>query len=160
VREICYRPIGTIHSPFEDVKGVPIQPTGAIGIRGTIEVAPEFAEGLKDLAGFSHILLIYHFHLSKGYSLLVTPFLDDTPRGVFATRAPRRPNSIGLSVVRLIAIDGSRLTIEDVDIVDGTPLLDIKPYVPDFDLRQAERIGWLTGKVGRAAAARSDERFV
>jgi len=159
VKEICYRPIGTVHSPFDDVKGVPIQPTGAIGIRGAIEMAPEFAEGLKDLEGFSHILLIYDFHLSTGYSLLVTPFLDDTPRGVFATRAPRRPNGIGLSVVRLISIEGCRLTIEDVDIVDGTPLLDIKPYVPDFDLRQAERMGWLTGKVGRISATRSDERF-
>lgn len=159
MKEICYRPIGTVHSPFDDVKGVPIQPTGAIGIRGAIEMAPEFAEGLKDLEGFSHILLIYDFHLSTGYSLLVTPFLDDTPRGVFATRAPRRPNGIGLSVVRLISIEGCRLTIEDVDIVDGTPLLDIKPYVPDFDLRQAERIGWLTGKVGGISATRSDERF-
>jgi len=160
VREICYRPIGTIHSPFAEVKGVPIQPTGAVGIRGVIEVGPEFAEGLKDLEGFSHILLIYHFHLSKGYSPLVTPFLDDTPRGVFATRAPRRPNSIGLSVVRLISIEGCRLTIGDVDIVDGTPLLDIKPYVPQFDAREVDRIGWLEGKTAQVSETKADGRFV
>jgi len=160
VKEICYRSIGTIHSPFEEVKGVPIQPTGAIGIRGAIQVAPEFADGLKDLEGFSHILLIYHFHLSKGYSLLVAPFLDDTPHGVFATRAPRRPNSIGFSVVRLISIEGCRLTIEDVDIVDGTPLLDIKPSVPQFDTREVDRIGWLEGKTDQVSEAKADGRFV
>jgi tRNA-Thr(GGU) m(6)t(6)A37 methyltransferase TsaA len=160
VREIRYRPIGTIHSPFAAVKGVPIQPTGAVGIRGAIEVAPEFAEGLKDLEGFSHILLIYHFHLSKGYSLLVTPFLDETARGVFATRAPRRPNGIGLSVVRLISVEGCRLTIEDVDIVDGTPLLDLKPYVPQFDAREVDRIGWLKGKTDRLSETKADSRFV
>ncbi|MBP1726393.1 MAG: hypothetical protein H6Q51_1691 [Deltaproteobacteria bacterium] len=158
--EICYRPIGTIHSPFAEVKGVPIQPTGAVGVRGTIEVAPEFAEGLKDLEGFSHILLLYHFHLSKGYSLVVTPFLDDTPRGVFATRAPRRPNCIGLSAVRLISVDGCRLTIEDVDIVDGTPLLDIKPYVPRFDAREVDRIGWLEGKTDQVSETKADGRFI
>jgi tRNA-Thr(GGU) m(6)t(6)A37 methyltransferase TsaA len=160
VREICYKPIGTIHSPFAEVRGVPIQPTGAVGIRGAIEVAPEFAEGLKDLEGFSHILLIYHFHLSKGYSLLVTPFLDETARGVFATRAPRRPNGIGLSVVRLISVEGCRLTIEDVDIVDGTPLLDLKPYVPQFDAREVDRIGWLKGKTDRLSETKADSRFV
>jgi tRNA-Thr(GGU) m(6)t(6)A37 methyltransferase TsaA len=160
VREIRYRPIGTITSPFAEVKGVPIQPTGAAGIRGAIDVAPEFAEGLKDLEGFSHILLIYHFHLSKGYSLLVTPFLDDTPRGVFATRAPRRPNCIGFSVVRLISVEGCRLTIEDVDIVDGTPLLDIKPYVPQFDAREIGRIGWLEGKTGQISEIKADGRFI
>ncbi|HVO82953.1 MAG TPA: tRNA (N6-threonylcarbamoyladenosine(37)-N6)-methyltransferase TrmO [Syntrophobacteria bacterium] len=158
--EIRYRPIGTIHSHFAEAKGVPIQPTGAIGVRGTIEMAPEFAEGLKDLEGFSHILLIYHFHLSKGYSPLVMPFLDDTPRGVFATRAPRRPNSIGLSVVRLISVEGCRLTIEDVDIVDGTPLLDLKPYVPQFDAREVDRIGWFEGKTDQISRTKADGRFV
>lgn len=120
---------------------------------------PEFARGLQDLDGFSHIILIYHFHLSKGYSLTVKPFLDDIPRGVFATRAPKRPNSIGMSVVRLVRVEGSTLYIEDVDIVDSTPLLDIKPYVPEFDFRKAERIGWLTGKAKKAAKTGADERF-
>ncbi|HYA02586.1 MAG TPA: tRNA (N6-threonylcarbamoyladenosine(37)-N6)-methyltransferase TrmO, partial [Syntrophobacteria bacterium] len=151
MREISYEPIGVIHSPFAKLEGMPIQTTGARGVRGTVEVKPEFADGLKDLEGFSHILLIYHFHLSEGYSLLVTPFLDDDLRGVFATRAPRRPNRIGISVVRLLGVEGSRLSIEDIDIVDGTPLLDIKPYVPEVDARQAERIGWLAGKVDRVS---------
>lgn len=159
MKRISYRPIGVIHSPFARPEGMPIQTTGARGVRGTVEVKPEFADGLKDLEGFSHILLIYHFHLSKAYSLLVTPFLDDELRGVFATRAPRRPNRIGISVVRLLGIEGSRLSIEDIDIVDGTPLLDIKPYVPEFDAPQAERIGWLAGKVDRLSDSRADKRF-
>jgi len=159
MREISYEPIGVIHSPFAKLEGMPIQTTGARGVRGTVEVKPEFADGLKDLEGFSHILLIYHFHLSEGYSLLVTPFLDDDLRGVFATRAPRRPNRIGISVVRLLGVEGSRLSIEDIDIVDGTPLLDIKPYVPEVDARQAERIGWLAGKVDRVSERRADKRF-
>ncbi len=159
MKKICYRPIGVIHSPFKELRGMPVQPTGASGVRGTIEVAPGFAEGLKDLLGFSHILLLYHFHLSQRYSLLVTPFLDDQLRGVFATRAPGRPNRIGISVVRLLGVEGLRLCIEDIDVVDGTPLLDIKPYVPEFDARQAERIGWLAGKVDRVPATRADGRF-
>jgi tRNA-Thr(GGU) m(6)t(6)A37 methyltransferase TsaA len=159
MKEITYEPIGVIHSPFAKPKGTPIQPGGAKGVRGTVEVRPAFADGLKDLEGFSHVLLIYHFHLSEGYSLLVTPFLDDELRGVFATRAPRRPNAIGISVVRLLEVQGARLAIEDVDVVDGTPLLDIKPYVPQFDARQAERIGWLAGKVVQASETRANGRF-
>jgi tRNA-Thr(GGU) m(6)t(6)A37 methyltransferase TsaA len=159
MKRISYRPIGVIHSPFATPEGTPIQTTGARGVRGTVEVKPEFTDGLKDLEGFSHILLIYHFHLSEAYSLLVTPFLDDELRGVFATRAPTRPNRIGISVVRLLGVEGSRLSIEDIDIVDGTPLLDIKPYVPEFDARQAGRIGWLAGKVHRLSESRADKRF-
>jgi tRNA-Thr(GGU) m(6)t(6)A37 methyltransferase TsaA len=159
MQEITYEPIGVIHSPFAKPEGTPIQPGGAKGVRGTVEVRSAFADGLRDLEGFSHVLLIYHFHLSEGYSLLVTPFLDDELRGVFATRAPRRPNAIGISVVRLIEIQGARLAIEDVDVVDGTPLLDIKPYVPQFDARQAERIGWLAGKVVQVSGTRANGRF-
>jgi tRNA-Thr(GGU) m(6)t(6)A37 methyltransferase TsaA len=114
---------------------------------------------LKDLDGFSHIFLLYHFHLSQGYSLMVKPYLDDASRGVFATRAPRRPNPVGISVVRLVSIEGCTLHIEDVDIVDSTPLLDIKPYVPGFDSREVERTGWLAGKAEKAAKAEADERF-
>ena len=156
---VTYRPIGVIRSPFMDVEGTPIQPSAAKGVTGTVELELEFAAGLKDLDGFSHLILIYHFHLSKGQSLEVKPFLDDVLRGVFATRAPRRPNSIGISVVRLIRIEGSTLRIEDVDIVDGTPLLDIKPHVPEFDCRQTARVGWLTGKVGLASSTAADGRF-
>jgi tRNA-Thr(GGU) m(6)t(6)A37 methyltransferase TsaA len=159
MQEIRYRPIGVIHSPFKETKGMPIQPAGARGVAGTVEVIPECGDGLKDLEGFSHIFLLYHFHLSQGYSLMVKPYLDDSLRGVFATRAPRRPNAIGISVVRLVEIDGCTLHIEDLDIVDSTPVLDIKPYVPEFDSREAERTGWLAGRAEKAAEAEADERF-
>ena len=159
IADISYKPIGIIRSPFSEIKGMPIQPSGAKGIKGTIELMPEFAEGLQDLEGFSHIILIYHLHLSTSFSLKVKPFLDDQLRGVFATRAPRRPNPIGLSVVRLKEIKGNILHIEDIDIVDGTPLLDIKPYVPAFEVQEAVRIGWLSEKAGRASRERSDGRF-
>jgi tRNA-Thr(GGU) m(6)t(6)A37 methyltransferase TsaA len=159
MEEITYRPIGIIRSPFKESEGTPIQTTGARGVVGTVEIVPDCAEGLKDLDGFSHIILIYHFHLSRGYSLTVKPFLDDTSRGLFATRAPKRPNPIGISVVRLVKIEGSTLYIEDLDIVDSTPLLDIKPYVPEFDARKGERIGWLTGKAEKAVETGADERF-
>ena len=159
MQEIRYRPIGVIHSPFKETKGMPIQPAGARGVAGTVEVIPECSDGLKDLDGFSHIFLLYHFHLSQGYSLMVKPYLDDSMRGVFATRAPRRPNAIGISVVRLVGIDGCTLHIEDVDIADSTPLLDIKPYVQEFDSTEVQRTGWLTGKAERVVTAEADERF-
>ncbi len=157
--EIVYRPVGIIRSPFKTVEGTPIQPVGASGVRGRIELREEFVAGLKDLDGFSHVILIYHFSLSEGYNLEVKPFLDDQLRGVFATRAPKRPNPIGISVVRLIGVEGIFVYIEDVDIVDGTPLLDIKPYVPKFDARETELIGWLSGKVQAAEQVKADERF-
>lgn len=159
MNEIKYKPIGIIHTPFAGPAGTPIQPKRGKGGKGTIELFPEYAEGLADLDGFSHIILVYHFHRSEGYQLKVTPFLDDTPRGLFATRAPRRPNQIGLSVVRLNRIEGATLHIEDIDILDGTPLLDIKPYVSVFDEVVDFRIGWLTGKVKRAKDKDADDRF-
>lgn len=159
MKEITYQPIGIIHSPFQDITGMPIQPAGAKGIEGTIALSEEFIEGLKDLSGFSHIILIYHFHKSEGYALSVTPFLDKTVRGVFATRAPRRPNSIGISIVELMKVEGNVLHIKNVDILDGTPLLDIKPYVPEFDMQRTGRIGWLSNKAGKAQKMRSDQRF-
>jgi tRNA-Thr(GGU) m(6)t(6)A37 methyltransferase TsaA len=155
---VC-RPIGIIHTPFKELENMPIQPSGAAGIRGTAELFPEFAEGLKDLDGFSHIVLLYRFHESRGYKLMVTPFLDSEPRGVFATRAPKRPNPIGLSIVSLVQIRGSSLEIENVDILDGTPLLDIKPYVPEFDHQENCRIGWLEQARGKVRSKRSDKRF-
>ncbi len=157
--KIQYTPIGVIRSPFKQVEGMPIQPAGAKGIAGSVEIYEMFAEGLKDLEGFSHIILIYHLHRSRGFKLHVKPFLDDQLRGVFATRAPRRPNAIGISIVRLLQVDRNILKIEDVDILDGTPLLDIKPYVPTFDEREAVRTGWLSLRADVVAGVRSDGRF-
>ncbi|OQX23523.1 MAG: tRNA (N6-threonylcarbamoyladenosine(37)-N6)-methyltransferase TrmO [Desulfobacteraceae bacterium IS3] len=156
---IEYSPIGVIRSPFRTIEGMPIQPAGASGVQGTIEVFPEFEQGLKDLDGFSHIILLYHFHRVEGYSLLVTPFMDTIQHGLFSTRAPKRPNPIGISVVRLVQISGLTLDIENVDILDGTPLLDIKPYVPQFDNHPADSIGWLEDTNGKAKVARADGRF-
>lgn len=157
---IQYRPIGVIRTPFADPEGTPIQPAGAIGIKGTVEVNPEFVTGLKDLDGFSHIFLIYHLHLLKGYSLEVQPFMDNQTRGIFATRSPVRPNPIGLSAVRLIGIKDNVLEIEDVDIVDKTPLLDIKPFVPVMDNRKTLSIGWFENNVHKVTVTKADRRFV
>ena len=157
--EILLKPIGVVRSPFSKVEGMPIQASAANGVKGSIELKPEYMEGLKDIDGFSHLILIYHFHRCAGYSLHVTPFLDQTPHGVFATRVPRRPNGIGLSIVRLIGISENLLEIEDVDILDQTPLLDIKPFVPEFDHRDAQRTGWFTDNARRAAEVRADGRF-
>jgi tRNA-Thr(GGU) m(6)t(6)A37 methyltransferase TsaA len=157
--KIEYHPIGIIRSPFKRIEGMPIQPAGASSVQGHVELVADYAEGLKDLDGFSHIVLLYHFHRVKDVSLIVTPFMDSQPRGVFSTRAPKRPNPIGLSVVKLLGIDGTRLHIENVDIVDGTPLLDIKPYVPEFDHYPVDRVGWLEKSRSKVKERRSDRRF-
>ena len=160
MNRIEFTPIGTIHTPFTELVGMPIQPGGGEGIEGTVELFPEFQEGLKDLDGFSHIILLYYLHLSQGYSLTVTPFLDDQKRGLFATRAPKRPNQIGLSVVRLTEVSENILTICDVDMIDGTPLLDIKPYVPEMQPSADVRTGWLSGvNAGRINRKKADHRF-
>jgi len=159
MKEINLRPIGIIRTPFLKTKGMPIQPSGGRGTLRTIELEPQFQEGLSDLIGFSHIILLYHFHQASHHSLKVQPFLDSQPRGVFSTRAPNRPNPIGLSVVRLEKIEGNILTISDIDIMDGTPLLDIKPYIPDFDWQEQVRLGWMEGKSNQADSRRSDNRF-
>ncbi len=156
---IEYRPIGIIHTPFEKTEGTPIQPTGAPEARGVVEVFREFAEGLADLEGFSHIMLLFHCHMSKSFSLKTKPFLDNTERGVFSTRAPARPNAIGLSTVRLVRVADNRLYVQEIDIVDGAPLLDIKPYVPMFDMRENVRAGWFEGQENRFGSARDDGRF-
>jgi tRNA-Thr(GGU) m(6)t(6)A37 methyltransferase TsaA len=156
---VQYQPIGVIRSPFDQRQGMPIQAAFSQGARGAIELEPALVDGLKDLEGFSHLILIYHFHRSDGYRLQVRPYLDEQVHGVFATRAPRRPNAIGSSVVRLERIDGATLHVIDVDVVDGTPLLDIKPYVPQFDDRPEARIGWLEERVQRAASKTADGRF-
>lgn len=139
---VTIQPIGVIHSPHVNTSETPIQPVYATGIRGRAEIFTQFADGLKDLEGFSHVWLIYHFHQAKAVKLIVKPFVDDTPRGVFATRAPCRPSHIGMSLVKLIRRDGNILHLEDVDILDGTPLLDIKPYIARFDYRENVRSGW------------------
>ncbi|MBL0714275.1 MAG: tRNA (N6-threonylcarbamoyladenosine(37)-N6)-methyltransferase TrmO [Desulfosarcina sp.] len=156
---IVYRPVGVIASPHKSREGMPIQAAGARGIRGTVTVFREYAEGLKDLEGFSHIILLYHFHLTRNRDLVVTPFLDTEPRGVFATRSPNHPNTIGLSIVQLLAVQDNMLVIEDVDIIDGTPLLDIKPYVPAFDHREPDRVGWLEKAQQKADTRKADKRF-
>ncbi len=153
-------PIGTIHTPFENLEGMPIQPTGAVDVEGTIVMDKEYEEGLKDIEGFSHLVLLYRFHRSKGFDLLVKPFLDNEKRGLFATRAPRRPNPIGLSIVRLVKRKGNVLTIKDIDVLNGTPLLDIKPYVPAFDTKEVTALGWLEKKQDKAKTLKSDDRFI
>jgi len=159
MNEITYKPIGVIHSPFREPKGTPIQPSAAKGISGTVEVFPEYAGGLKDIEGFSYIVLIYHFHLSRGASLTAKPFMDNEERGVFAMRGPSRPNPIGISIVRLVRVEDNIIHIQDVDIVDGTPLLDIKPYVPEFDIREVEKTGWLEKNVHKLPSSKDDGRF-
>ncbi len=160
MNQMRYKPIGIIHSPFKEPKGMPIQPVCTKDIDGRVEVFPEYAEGLKDVEGFSHIILIYHFHLSSKVPLRVKPYLDGQLRGVFATRAPARPNPIGISIVRLVRIKKNILHIHDADIVDGTPLLDIKPYVPEFDRRETWKIGWLEKNMHKLSASKADGRFI
>ena len=159
MNEIKYKPIGIIHSPFKEPQGTPIQPAGARSIDGTVEVFPEYAEGLKDIEGFSHIILIYHFHLSGKSSLIEKPYLDNKVHGVFAMRGSSRPNSIGISVVRNVKLEENILHIQDVDIIDGTPLLDIKPYVPEFDIQEVDTIGWLEKNVNKLSTSKDDGRF-
>ena len=157
--KISYHIIGFIHSPHKSIEGIPIQPVGAKFIKAEIELFNEFREGLKDLDGFSHIIVLYDFHKSKDFKLEVKPFLDNESHGVFATRAPKRPNSIGLSVLKLNKIVNNILYVENVDILDGTPVLDIKPYVSKFDFVDEERNGWLEKNVDRSGIKKSDNRF-
>ena len=159
MNEVVFKPIGVIRTAFGDIEGMPIQPLGAKGIKGVVELYPEYAQGRQDIEGYSHLILIYQFHLSKSYDLLVKPFLDSKLRGIFSTRAPKRPNPIGLSIVRLLAVKANKLEIEDVDIVDNTPLLDIKPFVSDFDNRYDTKNGWLSDKQLEARGKKSDGRF-
>ena len=155
--------IATIRSPYCDLVNMPIQPKGAKDVYATIEFKQEFVEGLKDLDGFSHVYLIYYFHKVKEPKLSVVPFNDktDTPRGVFSTRAPLHPNSLGLSVVELVKVEGNIVTIKGVDILDGTPLLDLKPYIENFDKVEGEiRSGWMQASQEEVSQKKSDHRFV
>lgn len=153
---IMIEPIGVIHTPFNTAEGTPIQSAVANDAEGIIEVDPAYAEGLADLEGFDRIWLLYLCDRAKTGQLKVVPFRDSVKRGIFATRAPGRPNRIGLSPVRLLSIEGNRLRVADVDMLDGTPLLDIKPYVPQFDIFAGSRSGWLEEGNDRTTA---DRRF-
>ena len=156
-----FSPIGIIRTPFATLEGMPIQPAGARDAVGRLELDPELAPALADLDGFSHIYLLYRFHAATGFSPTVTPYLDTMPHGLFATRAPRRPNPIGLSLVEVVSVVGSVVTVRGIDVLDGTPLLDIKPYAPAFDAPAGPvRAGWMEGRASAVAAARADDRFV
>ena len=151
--------VGTIHSPFHTLEGMPIQPVGAPDVLGSVVLEPCYVDGLRDLEGFSHIYLIYLFHKATRIELRVVPWLDTELRGVFATRSPLRPAHIGLSVVELVSVEENRLTIRGVDVLDGTPLIDIKPYVPQFDLRDGAKAGWVQSSRGDVEQKRSDDRY-
>jgi tRNA-Thr(GGU) m(6)t(6)A37 methyltransferase TsaA len=159
MKTITYAPIGLIRSPFKELDNMPIQPTGAQDMLGEIQIFDEFQEGLQDLDGFSHIHLLYHFHMNTGYNLLVKPFMDTIRRGLFSTRAPKRPNMIGLSVVKIESIKENTIFVRGIDVLDKTPLLDIKPFVTKFDAAPADRFGWLDQNAHKAKTFRSDKRF-
>ncbi|MFA5307859.1 MAG: tRNA (N6-threonylcarbamoyladenosine(37)-N6)-methyltransferase TrmO [Dehalococcoidales bacterium] len=148
---VVFHTIGVIHTPYIKKEDTPIQGCFSPDGRGCVEVFPEYAGGLQDIAGFSHLILLYHFHRAEGFQLLTKPFLDKEKKGIFAIRYFNRPNPIGLSVVRLLAVRDNLLDIAEVDMLDGTPLLDIKPYVPEFDIKENVRDGWYP-----AASERSD----
>lgn len=156
---IQYSPIGIVHSPFKEATGTPVQASAALDVEATLEIYPAYAEGLKDIEGFSHLILLVHLHLIKPSALIVKPFLGNELHGIFATRSPGRPNPIGFSVVRLINVDGNRLSIREVDLLDQTPILDIKPYVGEFDIRPVERIGWFAENLHKLPATKDDGRF-
>jgi len=158
--KIIILPIGIIHTPFTEIKNMPIQPVAAEGIKGYIELFPEYIEGLKDIEGFSHLTLIYRFHKIEGFDLQVIPFMDTEKRGIFSCKAPKRPNAIGISTVKLISVENNILHIEQVDMLDDTPLIDIKPFYPRYDNRFDVKIGWLEkNKNLLVEKLRSDERF-
>jgi tRNA-Thr(GGU) m(6)t(6)A37 methyltransferase TsaA len=157
IQPLVVRPIGIIHSPFRQATETPIQSCMAKGKEGSIELFPEFSPALRDLEGFDRVWLLYWFHRITAPRLVVKPFLDQVEHGIFATRSPARPNPIGISCVRLLDVDGLRLRVGELDILDETPLLDIKPYVPSFDSFPANRIGWLAGKIQDRVLA--DDRF-
>lgn len=148
MKEITVRPIGVVHSPYKERADIPCQGSRSKEV-GVVEVFDEYAEGLKDVDGFSHVVLLFHFHKAERVDLIAKPFLDDKPKGIFAIRSPFRPNHIGLTVVKLVKIEGNKLTVANMDCLDGTPLLDIKPYIPEFDDKGEVRIGWLEGKLRR-----------
>ena len=157
--KIEFESIGILHTPFKTKEGMPIQPIGGKGIKGTLELNPKYTDGLKDLDGFSHIIILYYFHKVKNMKLLAKPFLDKELRGIFAIRGPPRPNPIGISIVKLIKIKDNILTIENLDMLDGTPVLDIKPYIPKYEFISEVKNGWVDGIQQKAENTKSDSRF-
>lgn len=158
---IILEAIGIVHSEFSNLENMPIQPTGDNASKGSIELDHKYIEGLKDLKDFSHMIIIYHFHKSDKVKLTVKPFLDNDTHGVFATRTPVRPNHIGISVVEIDKINENIIFVKNIDVLDGTPVLDIKPFVPEFDTPKSDiRIGWYTSKVHNVATKLSDDRFI
>jgi len=152
-------PIGIIHSPYMSIDDMPIQPKGEPAVEGHIVVEDKYIDGLQDLDGFSHIYLLYSFHKAIRTEMLVTPFMDTQTRGVFATRSPLRPNHIGLSVVRLLRVEGNTVMVDSIDVIDRTPLLDIKPYIEKFDGVEESKTGWLQASDEEISNKRSDSRF-
>ncbi|MFW9865099.1 MAG: tRNA (N6-threonylcarbamoyladenosine(37)-N6)-methyltransferase TrmO [Candidatus Thorarchaeota archaeon] len=145
--EICFKPIGIIHTPFKSLKGIPIQ-SSMSDVEGIIEIFPNFVDGLKDLSGFSHLYCVYFFDMVKlPVPLQSKPFLSNEEKGVFAIRTPFRPNPIGISILEIINIDENIVKVKNVDILDGTPLLDLKPYVSQMDNVKSRKIGWLEGRI-------------
>ena len=152
-------PIGIIHSPYINLEDMPIQPKSAPDVEGYILIDDKYIDGLKDLDGFSHIYILFSFHKASRTELIVKPFMDENLRGVFSTRSPLRPNHIGISIVEIVRIKGNKVTIKGVDTLDGTPLLDIKPYIRKFDSVNDSRSGWQTEKPDDISGIRSDKRF-
>lgn len=159
MNKISYQPIGIVRSPFKKAEGTPIQPSASKKTEAVIEIFPEFTEGLIDLEHFSHIYVLFHLHLAESKGLTVVPFLDPNPHGVFATRSPGRPNPIGLSVVILQRIEGNKIFVNNIDILDGSPVLDIKPYVTQFDVFKTTKNGWLDKNVHKMENQKDDGRF-
>ncbi len=153
------QPIGTIHSPFQSIEDMPIQPKGAMGVEGYLLLDKAYEVGLRDIEGFSHLYLLYSFNKAVRTELLVTPFMDTEERGVFATRSPLRPNHIGISIVPLIRVEGLKVIIGNIDVLNGTPLLDIKPYIQQFDAVEKSKSGWMQASVEDVQKTRSDLRF-
>lgn len=158
--EINFKPIGYFKSSFNELEDMPIQPKGGSEFEGVIEVLPEYQEGLTDLDGFSHVIVLSYLHECKGYKLMVKPFLDNTPHGVFSTRSPKRPNPIGLSIMKLQRVVDGKVYLEGIDVLNGTPVIDIKPYVAAFDKCDADRFGWTEGRTDHVDTHRSDDRFL
>jgi len=151
--EYRIKPIGIIHTSHNTKEETPVQGVFQSDAAGTVEVFPEFAEGLKDIELFSHIVLLYHFDRAGKVELVRKPFLDDNPHGIFATRHPCRPNGLGISTVRLLGREGNFLRVSGIDVLDGTPLIDLKPYIPRFDSFPDAAEGWFAGKENRKKPA-------
>lgn len=154
------KPIGVIHSPYKSLINMPIQPKSAPDVEGQLEIYDEYSEGLKDLEGFSHVYILFSFHKASRTELIVKPFMDENLRGVFSTRSPLRPNHIGISLVEIVKIENNIVTFKGVDTLDGTPLLDIKPYIKKFDTVDKSTSGWQKEKPQDITGIKSDDRFI